>query len=142
MKTNSTLVGLILDMDIIFVSFKSNYNGSISQTSHVRNNKYIFKEIKLYYLSCPSLVNYEKQNERAHTYAHLDALTLIYTYIHIHTPANTHTHIHECTQRHTHARGPAFACTHTHKVFFRDRRPEFVEPLAAHCQGCWIQFFK
>ena len=73
MKTNSAGVGLILDKDIIFVSFKLNYNGSISQTPRVKDSKYIFKEIKLYYLGCPSLVNYEKQNARAHTYTNINA---------------------------------------------------------------------
>ena len=39
--TNGAWVGLILDKDIIFVSFNLNYNGSISQTSHVKDSKYI-----------------------------------------------------------------------------------------------------
>ena len=41
MKTNSASVILILDKDIIFVSFKLNYNGSISQTLRVKDSKYI-----------------------------------------------------------------------------------------------------
>ena len=46
----------------------------------------------------------------------------------------THACTRACARVHPH--------THTHKVFFRDRMPEFVESLAAHCQGSWIQFFK
>ena len=44
---------ILLDKDIILADVKMNYNGSISQTSHVKDSKYIFKEIKLYYLGWP-----------------------------------------------------------------------------------------
>ena len=44
---------ILLDKDIILADVKMNYNGSISQKSHVKDSKYIFKEIKLYYLGWP-----------------------------------------------------------------------------------------
>ena len=63
-----------------------------------------------------------------------------YTHTHIRTQTHTHTYTH--AHKDTHARERALAGTHAHKMFFRDRKPEFVEPLAGHCQGGWIQFFK
>ena len=84
------------------------YNGGISQTSRVKDSKYIFKEIKLYYLEYPSLVNYEKQK---HARAHIDTHTHTYnhmnTHIHTHTQTHTHTHAHTHTRTHTY--------THAHK---------------------------
>ena len=41
--------------------------------SRVNDSKYIFKEIKLYYLGYPSLVNYEKQNASAQTCTNINA---------------------------------------------------------------------
>ena len=108
MKTSRALVGLILDKDIIFVSFKLNYNGSISQSSRVKDNKHIFKEIKLYYLRCPSLVNYEKQNASAQTYTNINAWTLIHTCTHTYT--NTHTH----TRMHIKTHACTLACARVH----------------------------
>ena len=74
------------------------YNANISQNPRVKDRKYICKEIKLYYLECPSLVTYEKQRARAHTYTNINALTLIYIY------AYTYTHTHTHTRKHTHTR--------------------------------------
>ena len=112
---------------IRFLVVNVHYTANISQNPRVKNSKYICKEIKLYYLECPSLVNYEKQNARAHTYTNINAWTLIYTHTHTHTNKHTHT----CMHTKTHACTWAWlACTHTHKVFFRNRRPECVEPLA------------
>ena len=64
-------------------------------------------------------MNYENAHTRArvYTHTHTQAKTLIHTYIH--------------TQ------------THIHKMFFRDRRPEVVEPLAGQCQKAGsIELFK
>ena len=70
-----------------------------------------------------------------------------FTYTNTHTQSYTYIHA-NTQQRRMHVK--TYACTracarvhpHTHKVLFRDRRPEFVESLAAHCQGGWIQFIK
>ena len=104
------------------------YNGSISQKSHVNDSKYIFKENKtlLFRLTDRRVsLRIMKQKSRAHTY------TITHTYVHTHIHADTqrrrmHVKTHACTR----ACAPVY--THIHKVFFRDRRPEFVEPLAAN----------
>ena len=115
-----------------------NYNGSISQKSRVKEIKYIFKEIKLYYLGRPigghPCELWKTKRTRAQLYKHTRNHT--HTYTQTHKDTRMHVKTHECT------RACARVHPHTHEVFFRDRRPEFVEPLAAHCQGGWIQFFK
>ena len=120
---------ILLDTDIILADVKMNYNGSISKKSYVKDSKYIFKEIKLYYLGWP-IGGYpcelcKKQKSCGHT--------------RIQTHTCNHRHIHANTQRRrmhvkTHActRACARVHTHTHKVFFRVRRPDIMESLAAH----------
>ena len=124
-----------------------NYNGSIFQKSRVKDSKYIFKEIKLYYLGWPiggdPCELWKTKITRAHVYKHTRNHTLTHTHTRKHTKTthackDTRTHATVCSRAPTHTH----THTHTHKVFFRDRRPKFVEPLAAHWQGGWIQFCK
>ena len=79
---------------------------------------------------------WKTKRTRVHVYKHTHAIK------HRHIHANTQRHTHACKDTRMHASVRSRASTHAHKVFFRDRRPEFVEPLAAHCQGGWIKFFK
>ena len=72
-NSNNILQCLILDYDKIPIVINVHYNSNISQNLRVKDSKYICKEIKLYYKECPSLVNYEKQNARAHTYTTINA---------------------------------------------------------------------
>ena len=107
MKTNSAWVGLILDKDIIFVSFKLNYNGSISQTSRVKDSKYIFKERTLSFFALRVegvLVNYENK---------MHARTRIRTYNHMHMYTHTYTnmHAHKDTCMHASVRSRSLAYT-------------------------------
>ena len=83
---------------------------------HVKDCRYICKEIQLYYLECPSLVNYEKQKRtRAHIYKHKCMNTHIHTHTQTHTHTSTHAHKHtRMSQRHTNSRERALAYTHTH----------------------------
>ena len=93
--SNNILQRLIRDYDKIPIVVNIHYNANISQNSRIKDSKYICKEIKLYYLECPSLANYEKQNAHTHTHIQSDE--------HSYTHTNIHTHIQACTQRHTHA---------------------------------------
>ena len=81
----------------------------------MKNSKYIFKERILSFFRFASvrvLVN-NKNKMHARTHTDIQSYAHVYTYIHI----NTHAH----------------KDTHTHNVFFRDRMPEFMKPLAGHC---------
>ena len=79
-----------------------NYNGSISQKSRVKDSKYIFKEIKLYYLGWP-IWGYPcelwktKITRAAHVYKHT------HTQSHTHTRKHTKT-MHACKDTHTHTK--------------------------------------
>ena len=59
-NSNNILQRLVLDDDKIPTVVNVHYNANISQNLRVKDSKYICKEIKLYYLECPSLLNYEK----------------------------------------------------------------------------------
>ena len=116
MKTNNAWVGLILDKDIIFVVLSLIIMIAFPKHRTWRIANTIFcKESNLYYLGCPSLVNYEKQNARAHTYTNINAWTLIYTCTHIdiHTHAHTHTYTHAHKDTRMHACVRSRASTHT-----------------------------
>ena len=106
--------------------------------SHVKDSKYIFKENKTLFFRLTdrrvSLRIMKNKNHARNTY------TNTHMQSHTHTCKHTKT-THACKDTRMHASVCARAHTHT-QVFFRDRRPEFVEPLVAHCQGGWIQFFK
>ena len=125
---------ILLDKDIILVDVKMIYNCCISQKSHVNDSKYIFKENKtlLFRLTDRRVsLRIMKQKSRARVYNH----THIHSHTHIYANRQMrrmHVKTHACT------RAYARVYTHIHKVFFRDRRPEFVEALAAHCKEGWI----
>ena len=137
MTTNSAWVGLILDKDIIFVVLSWIIMVAFPKRRAWRiANNFFFKESNLYYLGW--LVNYET-NARAHTNTNINARILIYTYTHTYTHTRKHIDTHTHTRMHKKTHACTHACArvhpHTHKVFFRDRRPEFEEPLTGHCHG-------
>ena len=95
-NSNNILQRLILDYDKIPIVVNVHYNANILQNIRVKDSKYICKEIQLNYLECPSLVNYEKQNARAHTYTNINAWTLIYTHKHTHIHSRMHRKVRVC----------------------------------------------
>ena len=112
---------ILLDKHIILADVKMIYNGSISQKSHVNDSKYIFKENKTLLF---------RLNDRR---VSLRIMKKNLTHIHANRQRRRmHVNTHACT------RACARVYTHIHKVFFRDRRPEFMEALAAHYKGGWI----
>ena len=97
-----------MDEDIIFVSFKLNYNGSISQKSHVKDSKYIFKENKTLLLRLTDRrVSLRIMKNKNHACTRIQTHTCNHTYIHAHTHRRRmHEKTHACTR--------ACARVHTH----------------------------
>ena len=100
---------ILLDKDIILADVKMIYNGRISQKSHVKDSKYIFKENKtlLFRLTDRRVfANYKTKITRAHVYNH--------THIHSHTHTCKHTKTtHACKDKRMHARVCSRVHTHT-----------------------------
>ena len=100
---------ILLDKDIILADIKMNYNGSISQKSHVMDSKYIFKENKtLLFRVTDRRVSLRimKQKSRAHTY------TITHIHSHTHTCKHTKT-THACKDTRMHASVCSRVHTHT-----------------------------
>ena len=93
---------IFLDKDIILADVKMNYNGSISQKSRVKDSKYIFKEIKLYYLGWPIGEHpcelWKTKRTHAHVYKHTHAITHTHTYTQTHKDTRMHVKTHACTR--------------------------------------------
>ena len=100
---------ILLDKDIILADDKMIYNGSISQKTHVKDSKYIFKENKtlLFRLTDRRVsLRIMKQKSWAHTY------TITHMYSHTHTCKHIKT-THACKDIHMHA--SVCSRVHTHR---------------------------
>ena len=92
---------ILLDKDIIRADVKMNYNSSISQKSHVKDSKYIFKEntTLLFRLTDRRVsLRIMKNKNHAHTqvYKHTHAITHTYMQTHKDDACNVKTHA--CTR--------------------------------------------